>query len=876
MFLLKITLRAIGRHCAIPLLRNSRSVKNSNVIEIDIEHNIQERNARTIAYSGLTRLIWTYIFRCRDSNSAKSTKLEGMMRHLFPQGRRSPEDSLEPLVYICHFIMSRPNLQYGQDLVLELMQESSLFNASNLHEISSPDRVAVGIRAAMLSLPCLVNGTTPAWPSGSDFSSPLSILDYPSEVTSFPEDAITGTEVAPMLEKFAAAVGKLGRMAMRAMGNMSVLDLRFRFEHALSLDEREQLVVRHHPDGTICSFSKLFVPQLDLLRSCFETWPRCLHPSLTPLEIIDGAIRAVAHAEPSVAVAATQCLLRFATKHRYVLLVLRLYSRSLFSGSSLLADTNWRIVTEHTQRVELWVKLVLGWAEMKDAPPDTVTHHAPDTTPPDIPAAHVIDEIEAGGLFLLASTDVAIRPFGLRVLRIVPTLRQRQAPSTNLSIIDILNGKSQVLPMPIEGSLALSEQESLRMNKWRESRLPDYLVRLLESDNPLDHLLWSSMLPSLVRECMVSFPTVLDLCRGSLNAAVLRYHPMMSALAGMSSKVPSATARGPITPSRGPILSDHELTNEQRNDVGQWRVWIMALCACAVAPEDKLNSAKDHARLPSDTSSSRERLSTAKGLFRHLIPFLASEYSLFRDAVVGALGCTHAATFRTLLDDLRSITAHIYDDGKLLGLTKPGAPRTREQDRVHIAVVRVYALTAEFINSSSVNHDRTTVELLWGFVQTTQNFLSRQDVRVDWELSRLRRYFCHIVEQLFSVPDERLHGILPARSYLSLYRLCEEWCPLGPSQALRERHALVENSMSAMFRNPAERKQAADRFKAEEAVLGSAAASAMARLSVSSCITMLTHLMTLDLGRGVLLPYRSAGLSHTGHGARSSQSCRVS
>lgn len=764
-----------------------------------------------------------------------------MMRHLFPQGRRSADDSLEPLVYICHFIMSRPNLQYGQDLVLELMQESSLFNASSLHEISSPDRIAVGVRAAMLSFPCLVNGTTPAWPSSSDFSSPLSILDYPSEATSFPDDALTGTEVGSLLEKFSAAVGKLGRMAIRAVGNMSVLDLRFRFEHTLSLDEREQLVVRHHPDGTICSFSKLLVPQLDLLRSCFEAWPRCLHPSLTPREIIDGAIRAVAHAEPSVAVAATQCLLRIAAERRYVLLVLKLYNRSLFSVSSLLADTNWRIVTEHIQRVELWVNLVFGWAEMKDVPEDADKQPAPDATLPDILTTQVVDEIEAGGLFLLASTDVAIRPFGLRVLRAVPDLRQRHTPSispqtsaiTISSIIDILNGKSQILPMPIEGSLALSEQESLRMNKWRESRLPDYLVRLLESDNPLDHLLWSSMLPSLVRECVVSFPTVLDLCRESLNASVLRYHPMMSALAGMSSKVPSATARGAITPSRGPVVSGHELTNEQRNDVGQWRVWVMALCACAVASEDKPHSTKDHTRLPSDTSGSRERLSTAKGLFRHLIPFLASEYSLFRDAVVGALGCTHAATFRTLLDDLRSITAHIYDDGKLLGLTKPGARRTREQDRIHIAVARVYALTAEFINSSSVNRDSTTVALVWGFVQTTQNFLSRQDVRMDWELSRLRRYFCHIVEQLFSVPDERLHGTVPARSYLNLYRLCEEWCPYGPSPASRERHAQVDSSISATFRNPVERKQAADRFRTEEAVLGSAAASAMARLSVS-------------------------------------------
>lgn len=332
---------------------------------------------------------------------------------------------------------------------------------------------------------------------------------------------------------------------------------------------------------------------------------------------------------------------------------------------------------------------------------------------------------------------------------------------------------------------------------------------------------------------------------------------MISALAGMSSKPSTATARGPITPSRVPISTAPEITNEQRNDVGQWRVWIMALCACAVPSEDKPYSSREHARLPSDTSSSRERLSTAKGLFRHLIPFLASEYSLFRDAVVGALGCTHAATFRMLLDDLRSITAHIYDDGKQQGLSKLGPRRTREQDRVHIAVARVYALTAEYINNSAVYHDSTTVSLLWTFVQTTQNFLSRQDVRIDWELTRLRRFFCHIVEQLFSVPEDRLQGVIAIDAYLGLYRLCEEWCPFGPSSAFRERQVAVENALSATVRNPVDRKQVMDRFKTEETALGPAAASAMACLSVSLAhveVWPLSYYMPL-VGRVLLVYY---------------------
>jgi hypothetical protein len=93
-------------------------------------------------------------------------------------------------------------------------------------------------------------------------------------------------------------------------------------------------------------------------------------------------------------------------------------------------------------------------------------------------------------------------------------------------------------------------------------------------------------------------------------------------------------------------------------------------------------------------------------------------------------------------------------------------------------------LNSSATHNSSVYHDTTTVSLLWNVVQSTQSFLARSNFRIDWNLSRLRRYFCHIVEQLFSV--------IPNRSFLTLYRLMEEWFPFGSLPAFRERRAAVE------------------------------------------------------------------------------------
>lgn len=754
------------------------------------------------------------------------------MRHLFPQGRRPSDDTLDPLIYICHFILSRINLDYGSDLIMDLMQESSLSSVVQMSQVTSPDRVAVGIRAAMLSISCMGADTTPSWPSNPDFSIPVSPVDYPSVATSFSPEILARPEVSSLIERFGSAVAKLGMMAVRSVGGMSVLDPRYRYEHSANLDEREQLAVRQHPDETVCSFPRALTPQLDLLQSCFDTWPRCLHSSLQSRDVIDAAIRSVAHADPAVAAAATRCLLRFASEGSYVESVLKQYTRSLFGSPSIAADSNWLIATEHTPRVELWIRLVQCWADMKAEDPEI----GEDGEVVPLVFSHtlevLIDEIEAGGLFLLASTSRSTRPIGLRALRLIPTLRQKytQPDVAPLPcIIDVLSGKPHALPLPMEGSLLLPDQESERTHRWRGSNFPDYLLRLIESSNPLDHSLWSYMLPTLVRDCITQFPSVLNAFRETLSAAVLRYHALMSALAGMSSKpVPvGATTRAAATPSRGPPPPQgHDMTSDQRRDVQQWGVWIMALCACVNPSEDKPHIPREHARLPSDISGSRERLSSAKGLFRHLIPFLASEFPIFRDAVVGALGCTHAATFRHLLDDLRSIATHILDPKLAI------AQRGREQDRIHVAVVRVYALTAEFINNSSVYHDSTTVALLWNVVQSTQSFLARPEVRMDAQLTRLRRYFCHIVEQLFNVPDEILRNVVPARSYLTLYRLIELWCPYGQG-GYRDRIREMDNIISSRGRGSQDRKVAIERFHLEEQVLVPSAASAMAVLLVS-------------------------------------------
>lgn len=107
----------------------------------------------------------------------------------------------------------------------------------------------------------------------------------------------------------------------------------------------------------------------------------------------------------------------------------------------------------------------------------------------------------------------------------------------------------------------------------------------------------------------------------------------------------------------------------------------------------------------------------------------------------------------------------------------------------------------------------------------------RPEVQMDWQLTRLRRYFCHIVEQLFNVPHDILREVIPTRSYLALYRLIENWCPYG-QPGYRDRIKEINSLISSKSRVSQDHKTAIERFHREEQVLVPSATSAMAVLLV--------------------------------------------
>jgi hypothetical protein len=222
---------------------------------------------------------------------------------------------------------------------------------------------------------------------------------------------------------------------------------------------------------------------------------------------------------------------------------------------------------------------------------------------------------------------------------------------------------------------------------------------------------------------------------------------------------------------------------------------------------------------------------------------LDSEHSLFRDAAVFCISSFPATGYSQLLEDLGLLLhRQLLDDPRIGDLRQKAAQnfhpdRGRRQERLFTAVARIYFLTAHYLQDQRCPGRQAALAPILRFVRSTQSFLTSTESRDNFKLQRLRRYFCGTVERLFdglcTVSDT--DRFIPAKTHLSLYRLCEEWCQLGhQSETAKQRLVYMQRSATEAVSSPSERGEAVVLFQKETKLLSKAATAAMASLCVSS------------------------------------------
>ncbi|KAG7091886.1 hypothetical protein E1B28_008287 [Marasmius oreades] len=831
---------------------------------------LKEKSLRIPLMNGLMRLIWTYLYRCPESASTTATKLDSLLKHFFPPNRLSvhaSDEHLEPFIFITHFVLSR-HFDYGRDLCLELMQESAI---NSLHQANgnvvnafAPERTAIAVQAFLLSLHALERESpTPAWPSNPDFFAHASIDDYPSSSDFVPPSLLMKSIIQESYDRCGSLLAIIANHCNANIGHMSVFDDQWSLSRMpnLAYEESHNFVVRKHPEGVSVAYNSIFSSQVSMLQTCFKSWPRLLHQSLPVGDAIDMLLKGIIHVEPMIGEAARDALKRFLGDPAHSLLVVSRFTLFLFHPQRISQEgTGNKLIFESRMLLDLWVSAVDGWIR------SLLKMDVEAFAEQEDELSERCQEVEAGALFLMSHENKDIHMAGVQVIRILGLLLEHlspedlaspsELPQTFLPFVEKFHRGGRDSSC-LEGYEELLEKpELIRLEQWKQSKRVDNVLRIADSSNDKDRILWKSVFPSFMQTCMRYPAPNLGVFRDALIAAATRYHPTISHLAGLSSRLPA-----------GRTLSGHEknglrLVENNRMLIDQWTIWVHILCATATLPETSRPTltqiGREHSRAPSsDTNFERERLSTSRGLFRYLTPFLDSEYTLFRDAAVICISCFPVDAYPQLLEDLSLLAGRqFYDDPRTktglantaeqgLGIlsARPlyvdpqskmnniAGERLRRQERLHSAVARIYYLTSVNLKHQRSAGRQAALSNVLKFVRNTQSFLTTPEMRDNHTLQRLRRYFCGTVERLFdglgTLKDS--DRFIPSNMHLSLYRLCEEWCQFGPQpESVKQRLVYMQKMAAAETSGGSD--TAMEHFQEETLLLSYAAVGAMSTL----------------------------------------------
>ncbi|OBZ78148.1 Cell morphogenesis protein PAG1 [Grifola frondosa] len=726
---------------------------------------LKEKQYRIPVLNGIMRLLWTYLYRCHEPTSTATTKLDSVLKHFFPSNRLTimpQEDHLEPFIYIVHFVLSR-HFDYGSEFCLELLQERSInSSSSSIANILAPERMTIALQALLLSLRATEREEpAPAWPSSSDFTSIPSWEDYPSSSEPIAPSLVLKPGWKDLLERSTSCLKVLAGSCYQTVGKWSIFDDQWSTSRiSPTYEDAHNYVIRHHLEGSV-AYPNQFVPQITVLQMIYQSWPRCLAPSLAIEDVFDMLIRGVIHIEPGVGEAATQALHRFMSDSAHASALLARFS--CFPVRSCL----------HRALIDRWIHDIL----QKDA--ETWEMEGNE----DISAR--INEIEAGALFLLAHCKTPMYTVGVRAIRMLklvtnhlqrrpstPSPDQREIPHR---LIDALHGRVAFNEYLTALQDTLEPEEIARLDQWKQSFREDTLLRLADSESAIDRSLWRNIFPIFVQSHLDRSQLAIFAFREKLIAAANRYHHVILQLSGVSNKVPLNL------PQRTGSLGEKEgvkLVNDNKDTVLQWHAWMKIISATAEVSEARQppNALRDHSRARSEIDLDREQMGTTRDLFKYFGRFLDSDYSVFRDAAVSCISAFPAHGYSHLLEDLSILASRqFYDESRTKNVTAPVVGRARRQER------------------AALSGKQTALAHVLKYIRNMQSFLGSPEHRDLFSLQRLRRYFCGTVERLFdglaTLKDS--DRFIPPNMHLVLYRLCEEWCQLGKqSDSVKKRLVL--------------------------------------------------------------------------------------
>lgn len=413
-----------------------------------------------------------------------------------------------------------------------------------------------------------------------------------------------------------------------------------------------------------------------------------------------------------------------------------------------------------------------------------------------------IEEIEGNALYFICSLEARIRHYGISILKLVELFdhviykitdtsseqlsNQRPTHTRSASkfaadigtrLIDVMEDIdffSLIRPMKNELSLA----ETLRLTKWKNKS--NTLIKLAGSDHGIDTTLWFRVYPKMLEIFFERCPMPVAMCRLIICIRIVQMHDLVYEFSDSYNSFATSLFSKSSADSPPEVL------------VSQWRLYlIFACCSLTSTNEQKISfpSQPTHGRKKSlQLFIQHQKITSAKSVFRMVLPLLKTQRSIVRDAVISGLSCVNVNTFRTFLENIPE---------SLSEWKTHSTRRDAAEDRLRIEVIHVLAnLTKSLGATEAIYEDEWIVKNLVALIKNLKTFLSEPTIQTNVEFQKLRRFFCVFLERTL-IGLQKCSNIdqwFPFEARISCFNYLKEWSLVGNfAEIAEERYSAMVN-----------------------------------------------------------------------------------
>lgn len=427
----------------------------------------------------------------------------------------------------------------------------------------------------------------------------------------------------------------------------------------------------------------------------------------------------------------------------------------------------------------------------------------------------VIEEVEGNGLLFLCLDDSRKRLLAIAILKIVEQFDQSIYNSTDKKEAAPISSNSSSHGGHSRSSSKYVADEGLRLyhfienadlfelikpfrkelstpEKTRLSRIKSkkgMIFKFAASDYGINSTIWFRLYPRLLDILFERCPMPVAMCRSIVCVRLVQMHELVVSFSDSFKNYTTSIFNRSFSSTPPEVL------------VNQWRLYlIFACCSLTSTNEQKISipTQPNHGRKKSlPMYIQHQKITSAKSVFRMVIPLLKSYQPMVREAVIAGLSCININTCKTLTENLPDFLT----DWEIASKRRDTA-----EDKVRIEIIHILSvITSRFKASKVLYSDDLTVANLVSLIKNVKSFLLISSIQTLPDFQRLRFYFSSFLENVFIGLKDRpdLERWFPFEARIGCFNFLQEWCGFGDAKSVLEERYNVMTEKANQLKEPA-------------------------------------------------------------------------